>query len=88
VVLAKEILTLFDNDEMVLSPSEIIGRTTANVETIRTTLKRMTKRGELYRIKHGQYARSANAIPRLGALDRLADLERRIFEIELKLRIK
>jgi hypothetical protein len=82
----RAILALFTADDVVLQRKEIIALVAADPDRRNATdvaLCQLVKRGRLFRITNGQYARVATAPPiSISHPSKLADLEQRVAELE------
>lgn len=90
VYTADAILALFNADDVILRPSEIIRRTGRKPEAVRKALKLLVNAGRLFHISHSQYACRADARPieqmrsgQMGEILRaLARIEERLANLE------
>lgn len=81
-------MQLFIADDVVLRPSEIIRRTKRSQFSVFKELGRLVKRGQLFRIAHSQYTRSATTTPIAKMRnDRIATLERQVEEMWAEIRL-
>jgi predicted transcriptional regulator len=84
---ATDIMLLFSDDDVVMKPAEVVSLLRGpSPMTVHTVLKRLVKRGRLFRVQHSWYARSPNAKPmrrQIAVLrEQLRELDERLSALE------